>query len=295
MKRIINLLTASVLTLLFTGCSTESFNLDGLTSLGKQEVQKPILEDNILLMPNDASSIILSVSTKILKTGKENPNVSFRVNGNIPLLKDSRLFNFKNALLVKYEKGHSLEADVYFIDSIGRTCGYKMNVEYINNAGKIDIISYTVVEQYSPVENTVCFVFPAKEYKNLTNNMQPKSFYELYRYAAAKAVTPEDALMYADKEEWAVMVFFMDRISTFANMELGISNKKDETERGFRKKSRYFLYDGWKVGVIMGKFHLMQQGSDNPLYAKAFYIPGSESGDFFLFRKEKLVGLYKLR
>lgn len=290
-----NILITSILVLLFSGCTTDNFNLDNLSNLGKQEVQKPILEDNILLMPNDASSIILSVSAKILKSGKENPNVSFSTNGSIPLLKDSRLFSFKNALLVKYEKGHSLEADVYFQDSIGRTCGYKMNVEYINSRGKIEIISCTVVEQYSPVENAVCFVFPANEYKKLTNKMLPKSFYELYKYAASKAVTPKEALMYTDKEEWVVMVFFMDRMSTFANMELGISDKLDIRERGFRKKSKYLIYDGWKVGVVMGKFYLMQPNSDKSLYAKAFYIPGSESGNFFLFRKEKLIGMYKLR
>ncbi len=297
MKRMINknIIITSVLLLVFSGCATSDFNLGSMGSFGKQEVQKPILEDNILLMPDEASNVILAVSAKILHTGKQSPDVSFGSMGNIPLLKDHRLFSFKNAVLSKYQKGHSLEADVYFVDSIGRTCGYKMNVEYMNRDGKIDITSYNVVEQYSPVENAVCFIFPAEEYKKLTTQMLPKSFYKLYNYAAARAVTPKEALKYTQKQEWVVMVFFMDRMSTFANMELGISDKTDVKERGFRKKTRYFEYEGWKVGVIMGKFHLMQPNSDKPLYAKAFYIPGSESGDFFLFRKEKLVGMYKLR
>ncbi len=289
----IKLVLISITLLLFSGCVTDNLNLP---NFGKKELKKPIIEDNILLMPKDASTIILSISAKILHTTKENSNVSFNTyNINIPLLKDYKLFNFKNALLIKYNKGKSLEADVYFSDTLGRTCGYKINVQYILNGDKIQITSYNVQKQYGPVENALCFVLPAQDYQKFTRDTLPKSFYDMYKYAASKAITPQEATKYTKKEEWVIMVFFLDRMSNTATMELGISDKIDARERGYRKDSKYIIYDGWKVGVLMGKFHLKAQNNDKPLYAKAFYIPGSESGSFLFFRKEKLVGLYKLR
>lgn len=295
MNKILNikLVLVSIILFLFSGCVTDNLSLG---NFGKQEIKKPILEDNILLMPKDASTIILSISAKILHTGKENNNVSFNTdNMHIPLLRDYKLFNFKNALLIKYNKGKSLEADVYFSDTLGRTCGYKINVEYILNGDKITITSYKIVKQYSPVENAVCFVLPAKDYQTLTKETLPRSFYDMYKYAASKAITPQEATKYTKKEEWVIMVFFLDRMSSTATMELGVSNKTDAKERGYKKDSKYIIYDGWKVGLLMGKFHLMAQNNPKPLYAKAFYIPGSESGNFLFFRKERIIGLYKLR
>ncbi|MEA1915176.1 MAG: hypothetical protein U9N30_07650 [Campylobacterota bacterium] len=294
MKMILKILSFFMILALFYGCTGPN-----LGSIGKQKVTSPIVSDNIVLMPHDASKVILAISSKILRTNRVNKNVTFNSVMKSDLL-NARLFNFKEARLLQYDYQQNigqknLVADVILADSLGRTAAYTINATYSLNGAKIAIEKYTAVPKYLPVEKTVCFVLPANEYKMLKSSMLPKSFYKMYNYAASRAVTPIDAKKYSKKEDWVVMVFFMDRVSKSAIIEVGLSDKDDKFDRGYKKETTMLNYDGWKVGTLMGNYHLMQLNSTQPLYIKAFYIPGSESGDNIFMRRAKMVGLYKVR
>ena len=138
-------------------------------------------------------------------------------------------------------------------------------------------------------ENSVCFIFPAKEYKKLTKETLPKSFYALYNYAAARAVTPKQALKHKGEMDWVVMVFVLDRMSKSADMNLELSDKQGKKDKGYKLFSKYIIYNGWRVGTAIGKFHLLEPDSSTPLFAKAFYRSGS------VFSSREMIGLYKLR
>jgi hypothetical protein len=53
----------------------------------------------------------------------------------------------------------------------------------------------------------------------------------------------------------------------------------------------YLDFNGWRVGLMAGRFPLMNSGAGEELYLKALYIPGKEGG---FFRTASMVGLYKL-
>ena len=286
-KKFINIIIPTIVLLLFAGCATSGRKVNVFR---EKAPSSTIVADNILSMPKDASQVILAITAKILNSDKEIRNVTFQSTSPVKL-PYAKLFNFKKGVLLTYNKeAKDLTADLFFSDTLGRTCAYSVNASYSINDNKIIVQKYRVTEKFTPAENSVCFIFPANEYKKLTKDTLPKSFYDLYKYAATRAVTPQQALQYKDKMEWAVMVFVLDRMSKSADMELELSDKQGNSDKGYKLFSKYLIYNGWRVGVVMGKFHLLEPDSTTPLYAKIFCSPG---GDFLSSRK--MLGLYKLR
>ncbi len=284
-KKSINIIISTIVLLLFVGCNTSGIKVNVFKGKGSSTV----VADNILSMPKDASRVVLAISAKILDSDKGNKNVTFL--SDFPVnLPNAKFFNLNNGVLLTYNKeARNLRAELFFSDTMGRTCAYSVNASYIINDGKIIVQKYRVTEKFMPAENSVCFIFPAKEYKKLTQDTLPKSFYALYNYAAARAVTPKQALKYKGKMEWVVMVFVLDRMSKSADMKLELSDKQGKTEKGYKLYSKYIIYNGWRVGTAMGKFHLLEPDSTKPLYAKLVYNSGS------IASKQKMLGLYKLR
>jgi hypothetical protein len=287
MKKIFfNIIISTMALALIAGCKTGGLNLKlpgGGTS------SPAIVADSILSMPNDASRVILAISAKILNSDKRVRNVTFQSTYPVKL-NYAKLFNFNNAVLLKYSKTiRNIQAELFFSDTLGRTCTYSVTASYTMNNNKILIQKYKVTERFLPAENSVCFIFPTGEFENLTKDTLPKSFYELYHYAAGKAVTPKQALAYKNDMDWTIMVFILDRMSKSSDMQLELSVKPGKSDKGYDNFSKYIIYNGWRVGVVTGKFNLLDPGSDKPLYAKVIYNHGG-----FLSRPS-MLGVYKLR
>ena len=270
---------STIVLLLFAGCNTSGLKVNVIKKKGHSST---IVADNILSMPKDASQVILAISAKILNSNKEIRNVTFQSNSpvNLPY---AQLFNFKEAVLLTYNKeAKNLRADIFFSDTLGRTCAYSVNATYTVNGNKISVQNYKVTEKFMPVENSVCFIFLTKEYKNFTRDTLPKSFYEMYDYAASRAVIPEKALNYKDDMEWTTMVFVLERMSKSADMKLELSDKPGQSDKGYDIFSKYIIYSGWRVGAVTGKFYLLEPDSTTPLYAKVFCNSG---GNVFQIKK----------
>lgn len=289
MNRIfLNVMIFSAILVLFSGCSTSGLNVGNI--LKKNNASTPVVAaDNIFAMPKDASRVVLAISAKIINSDKEIKDIMFQSDASVEL-PQANLFNFSNAVLLSYDRGRkNLKAELYFSDTLGRTCAYTVEASYLINNNKIVIQKYDAIQKFTTPENAVCFIFPADEYRKLTKNTFPKSFYDLYRYAASRAVTPQQALQYKDKMKWTVMVFVLDRMAKSADMKLELSDKTGASDKGYGAYSKYIIYEGWRVGVVTGNFHLLAPDSTMPLYAKVY----SRSGNLFV--KRKMFGLYELR
>ncbi len=288
MKKILNIILPAIVLFLLAGCNTLGpiANMSGGNNTNVQSVAT----DNILSMPKNASRIILAVSGKIADTNKNIKNVVFESEPRVNL-PYAELFNLNRAALLAYnDQAGTLRAELFFNDTLGRTCAFLINASYIVKDKKIMVQKCKISEKEMPAENSVCFIFPAKEYKKLTKDTMPKSFYALYEYAAKQAVTPKKALKFKGKKEWVVMTFLMDRIPGSAKMELELSDKPGASDKGYDVFSRYLIYSGWRVGVIAGNFYLADPDSTKPLYAKVFCNSGGG-----LFASRKMIGRYKLR
>jgi hypothetical protein len=284
-KKLIYVMFSTLALLMFAGCNTSGLKVN----VFKNRSSSAIVADNIFAMPKDASRILLAVSAKILNSDKENSNVTFQSDYPVKL-PFAELFSLDKAVLLTYDgESKALKAELFFSDTLGRTCAYSVNASYVVNDNKIVVNRYTAVEKYTAPQNAVCFIFPTKEYKKLKKNNLPQSYYDLYKYAATKAVTPRQAVKYKDKMEWTIMVFMLDRMSKSAKMVLELSKEKGSSDKGYDSFSKYLIYSGWRVGEVTGKFHLLKPDSQNPLYAKAFCSSGGG------FSRRQLIGLYQLR
>lgn len=65
-------------------------------------------------------------------------------------------------------------------------------------------------------------------------------------------------------------------------MKLVISAKSSGNSgySGYSKNSRYLDFNGWRAGLIAGRFSLMNPGAGEELYLKALYRPEKEDGFF---------------
>jgi hypothetical protein len=256
MKYLISILNFIGIVLLFAGCTGSNLNIGNFE---KEEIASPIISDSIVLMPKDAAEVILSISSQILNTGKISKNIYFERKNNIRM-KNYELFNFKEAKLLQYNydsKVKNIVAELTFSDTLGRTSSYTLIANYVISKNDIRIKSYVVNELFQDVKDLVCFVLPAEEFKSFTKDNIPKSFYKLYEFAAKRAIIPSEARRYNDKKEWLIMVFYMNKMSMSAITQIGLSTKNNKYEKGYMKNTKFIYYDGWRVGTLMVKSHLM--------------------------------------
>lgn len=296
MKNIDKIIILIVTILFFGGCATTDLKLNVFS---EKKLTKPVIANNIFNMPKDASRVILALSAKMLDSNKQIQDVV------LPPLKqtiliDHRLFNFQNSVLLSYKDGSlvgqkELKADAFFVDSLGRSLTYTIHATYTMQNNKIVVQNYNLTDKYLQAKNTVCFVLPADKYLRFNKQNIPRTFYDLYQYAALNAVTPDQAFHYGKDAQWAIMVFFLDRLSKSATAEVGVSNKENKYDKGLVNTTKYINYNGWRVGTVVGKFHLLQPNSAEHLFAKAYYTPGKEYKGNFLLKSSELLGIYRIK
>ncbi|MCF6172558.1 MAG: hypothetical protein L3J44_02050 [Campylobacteraceae bacterium] len=293
MNKIFKITLFVVLFLFWGGCSSENLNIP---IVSKSKLDNPILANGVINMPKDAAKVILATTARILKSDKKITDIVFQQAFRLKLI-DARLFSFKNAILISYEnrgKYRKLHADIFLKDSIGRSLAYDLSASYSVVKNRIEVLNFVLKNKYTDVKDSVCFILPADIYLKLNKRTFPKNFYKLYRFVAKNAVTVEQASKYTRKSRWAIVVFVLNRMSKSATLTLGISEKTDSYDNGYTADTKYINYSGWRVGVILGNFHLMKPSSMRKLYAKLIFKPGKESKQSIFFKKQKVIGLYRI-
>jgi len=296
MKNLHKIIILIVAILFFSGCVATDLKLNVFP---EKKLTKPIVASNIFDMPKDASRVVLAISARLLDSNKKIKDVTVQPLNQTNLI-DNRLFNFQNSILLSYKDGNfadqkSLKADAFFIDSLGRSLAFTINATYTTQSNQIIVQNYTVLNKYTPAKNTVCFIVPANKYLKFNKQNIPRTFYDLYQYAALNSVTPDQTSNYGKNTQWATMVFFLDRMSKSAVSELGVSDKVSKYDKGITKNTKFINYNGWRVGIVVGKFHLLQPNFTHPLYVKAFYTPGKEYKGNFLSKNAELLGMYRIK
>ena len=146
---------------------------------------------------------------------------------------------------------------------------------------------------YSTKPEPVMFIVPAASLPK-SANLFSDSYMELFKFAGEKAISPSSQEIIAEKTEEdmenAVFVFLLDRISPSAKLQVKVSTNKTSVY-GYKKATRYLDFNGWRVGVLSGKFSLSGLGQEEPLYIKAVFTPGKEVGKM---RPPRLIGRYAI-
>jgi len=300
MSKILNIMISIVLSLFFISCAKPNLNLDSM--LQKKSLNKqPVVSENIFGMPRDAYKVVLAIGSKILNNKENYKDVILQSSHQINF-KEAALFTFSNAVLINYQSdissnSKSLKADIYFNDYLNRQTAYTINANYHMEGNKIIVKNYTISDKFTESNKAVCFIIPEDKYKMIffQKKYALKNFYALYKYAAINAVNPSKSKAYPSKNKWAILVFFMNKMSKSASAQLGICDKTNKYDTGYTKDSKYINFDGWRVATAVGEFKLFSYGNRASIYAKAFFTPGKEYTGSILTKTPELIGLYKIK
>ncbi len=290
MNKIFRIALPFIVILFFTSCGVEKLNLSTMTS---PKLTKPIVANGLTNMRRDTANVLLAISAKILKSKRKTGNVIFQQPFKLKFT-DANLFNFKNAILLSYRNhmgNKNIDADLFFKDSIGRNIVYNIRASYRKQDGKIFISKLNIKDKFSHSINTICFILPAEKVLKLEKEGIPKNFYKLYHFAATNAIIPEQASEYKNKSSWAIMVFALDRISKHSKMTLGISGDKKSYNIDNANSTKYINYNGWVVGIIAGRFYLLDPNNTKKLYAKVVFRLNKNS----TLKKPEIIALYRLK
>jgi len=300
MNKILKITISIIISLFFISCATDNLSISSLIQ-PKTANKQPVVSDNIFDMPRDAYKVVLAIGSKIIKKRGNYRDVVLQspYQSNF---KEAALFTFEKAVLISYSdnlntNSKMLKADIYFIDSLKRKIAYTINANYLMKNSKIIVNNYTVSDKFLATNRSICFIVPADKYKNIFFQKKDvlESFYMLYEYAAKNAVTPNSNNLYNIEKNWAILVFFMNRMSKSATVQLGIGDNTNKYDLGYTKDSKYINFDGWRVATVVGKFQLLSRSSKKSLFAKAFFTPGKEYTKNILTKASDLVGLCKIK
>jgi len=207
------------------------------------------------------------------------------------IVEDGFVFQSAKLMTLKQDKKnpeiYTAKGRMLFADPLQRRIWVDYNTIYkTGDALKITEATATLASKVLP--ESICFVVKSDDLMLDTNKLP--GFVELYQRAGHLAITPA-SVQNDPEQEYLILVFFMDKTTPSAKMQLRLSETSSEVN-GFDKSSHYINYNnGWRVGIVKGKMNLLNPVAKNSLYLKAVYIPGKEVG---FLRTPKLVGLYSL-
>ncbi len=205
-----------------------------------------------------------------------------------------RGFSLVEARLYSYDfKGGEadcrIQAVAEFENSTGRRWQSRLDLRYRKSGDLISILDGSATPYFKAIPRTVCFVMPAEKLPGRQGAL-PTTFEELYLLAAQEAVTPGQAAAIKQERPWGMMVFYLDRVSPSAMVQVGVS-ASDQGMDIYCEESKYVDYNGWRVGFIAGSCVLTGKDAADPLYLKAVFTPGKEA---LLLKRTHLVGLFPL-
>jgi len=260
------------------------------------EKKAPVIAEGIAQMPDDAAQVVTATAAVML--GLTPPSgvtvtdrAMLRIQGGSDV---GAAFRVSNARLLTYRtspdgNNGEMTSSIDFVDGLGRRGTWQVTARYQKSASAIQVVDAVVEPVYDVESESVLFIVPAKAFPFTPANC-PDSFVRLYQAAGERAISPHDAGNMGVEDDWVMIVFFMDRISPSAKMELSLSNEAAGMG-GYSQDSRYLDYNGWRVGLAAGRFTIMDNDAQDDLYLKAIYTPGEEAG---FLRMSRLVGSYPL-
>ena len=278
--------------IVLAGCAQNGMR--DIWPLGQEKEQ--IIAEGIENMSDDAAKVVTATAAVMLGlNGPSDVQFADRAMSRIKQESDvGALFRVKNTRLLAYRTspdGNNGEMTSYidFIDGLGRRCTWQLTARYQKSASAIQVVDAAVQPVYDAEPESVMFIVPANAFP-FSPASCPESFVRLYQAAGERAISPHDAKNMGLENDWVMIVFFMDRISPSAKMELSLSSEAVGMG-GYSKDSRYIDYNGWRVGMAVGRFTIMDNATLKDLYLKAIYTPGEEAG---FLRMSHLVGVYPL-
>lgn len=286
------------------GCAGMDSTFDDIkkkiSSIGGPEQPVPIAS-SMDQMPPDAASLALTLQKKLTEP-KSQPSkaVSFSAGAESVLLKESNIFSgFTLSQVELYEHSVSVSRGRMKLESpLGRTASMDYHVTYTSSGNTLIADELTLNPIFSGPPEPVMFVIPAEKSPQ-DETMKPSSYDDLLLFAMVNAIDPLDPdLKTGQENEYVMFVFFLDRVSPSAKVNVSISDEATSMG-GYKNSTRYLDFDGWRVALLSGKFSLSNNSVPNPdtgadssgLFLKALFTPGEEAG---MLRLRKKVGLFSV-
>jgi hypothetical protein len=173
-----------------------------------------------------------------------------------------------------------------FEDAIGRRTEVLYCADYVFEGGRARITDVQAATLYSTFPETLMFIVPTT--KVASAGGLPKTHSAMLNFVSSNAVdwvTPGQVPKKVN--DYIIFTFLMDRVSPTADSELKIS-KEDISNYGYKGSSKYIDINGWRIGLLPGKFNL----ASSDWFIKVTFAPGEEMG--FGSRFTRLVGVFPL-
>lgn len=289
-----------------TGCADmgdriKDVSRDVTDFIGVSKLPDPIAT-SLDTMPRDAAAVVKAIEHQITGRGDEKiENIIFMQAARMQLAKANlpvknpglrrtaaHLYEYKafpdNPIIRK------ISGRLLYAKPNGQRASMLYEAQFRPAANAI-IIDYAAAEPYfSPSPEIEIFVVEAARLP-ADRRQFSDTYSELRDYVRMQAM-PREKPSSADKvdRDYVMFVFSLDRISATAKLEVKLSDKA-EGLNGNAEDAGYFNFDGWPVAYLPATFRMYENLIDPPLYLKAVFTPGRDSG---LVRKPKLIGSYHL-
>jgi len=270
-----------------------------LSQMGQINLPDPIAV-SLDKMPEDAAEVTIAIHNKIaMGDNNQSEKVKFEKDIDASSFLIGKEFKFSGTELYIYQtkKGNPSEktiaGKINFEGPLGRRASALFLSRFRSAENEIVIKEARVEPLYSTEPEPVMFIVKAASLPK-SANLFPDSYMELFEFAGKKAISPSSNEL-IDKEnnenmDYVVFVFLLDRISPSAELQVKVSPNKGSFY-GYSKASRYLDFNGWRVGLLTGKFSLSSQNQTEPLYIKAVFMAGKEVGKI---KSSQLIGRYAI-
>lgn len=286
------------------GCAGMDGTFDNIknkiTNIGGSE-QSVAIASSIDQMPKNAASLALAIYERLSESNRQaSQSVSFSDGAESILLKENSVFRgFSLSQVELYEHNASLSSGrMKLEDPFGRTACMNYHVNYTSSGTTLIAGDVTLEPVFLGPPEPVMLVIQAE--KAPQNDMtKPNSYGDLLQFAVMNAIDPLDSDLGTEKaHEYVIFVFFADRVSPSAKVEVNISDVETGFG-GYKDATRYLDFDGWRVALLSGNFSLSNPSVTNPdgapgsgcLFLKAVFTPGKEAG---ILKMRKKVGLFRV-
>jgi len=294
-------LLLAAMTCLF-GCAGMNGTFDDLkqkiTNIGGNNEPVPIAT-SLEQMPPDAASLAAALQERLTDSSTQtSQSVSFSAAAGSVLTRERTLFQGFTLSHVELYVHSATESNgrMKLESPFGRTASFTYNMKYTASGTTLAVNDVSLDPVFSRLPEPAMFVVPAEKVPR-NDTMKPSSYGDLLQFAVMNAIDPNNpALISGQMHEYVMFIFFVDRVSTSAKVEVKISDEA-YSYGGYKDSTRYLDFDGWRVALLSGKFSLSNKSITNPgavsdsngLFLKAIFTPGKEAG---LLRLPQQVGLF---
>jgi len=295
-----------VMIFLFFGCAGIKGQLKSfqqkMDRMGQIDLPDPIAV-SLDKMPKDAAMVTIAIHNKIVMADRYKPgNIRFEKDIDTGSFLIGKELKFSGTELYIYQTQKTnpsvktIAGKINFEGPLGRRTSALFLSRFRTAKNEIIIKEARVEPLYSTKPEPVMFIVPAASLPKSANRC-PDSYMALFQFAGKKAVLPTSKEVISEetdkKVEYTAFVFLLDRISPSAKLEVKVSDSADKTSvYGYKQATQYLDFNGWRVGILTGKFSLSNRDQENPLCIKAVFIPGKEVGKI---RPPRLIGRYAIQ